>query len=62
MVVGSEVSASHVGAARLGSTVIADGKLVHRGRLHHIWEVSIKTNDNKPVSLCRITNTIIINP
>lgn len=62
MVVGSEVSASHVGAARLGSTVIAAGKLVHRGRLHHIWEVTIKTNDNKPVSLCRITNTIITTP
>jgi len=61
-VVGSEVSASHVGAARAGSTVIAAGKLVHRGRLHHVWEVTIKTQDNKPVSLCRITNTIITTP
>ena len=58
-VVGSEVSASHVGAARKGATVMAEGRLVHRGRLHHIWEVTITTNENKPVSLCRITNTIL---
>lgn len=58
-VVGSEVSASHVGSARAGTTVTASATLLHKGRLHHVWEVKISNSDGKPVSFCRVTNTIV---
>ncbi|ODT55732.1 MAG: hypothetical protein BGP01_05895 [Paludibacter sp. 47-17] len=59
-VVGSEVNASHVGTARAGSVVTASARLLHRGRLHHVWEVKITDEGGKPVSYCRVTNTIVI--
>ena len=58
MVLGTEVSGSHVGGAKMG-VVIASGKLVHAGRKHHVWEVVIQDETGKNISLCRITNTLI---
>jgi len=57
-VLGTEVSASHVGSASKG-VVIAEGKLLHEGKTHHIWEVKVSTESGKLISVCRITNTLI---
>jgi uncharacterized protein (TIGR00369 family) len=57
-VLGTEVSASHVGSASKGM-VIAEAKLLHEGKTHHIWEVKVSTDSGKLISVCRITNTII---
>ena len=62
MVVGTEVSASHVGAARAGGVVTAAGRLLHEGRLHHVWEIIVTNDAGKTVSVCRITNTIVAAP
>ncbi len=58
MVLATEVSASHVGAAKSGA-VVATGTLVHAGNKHHVWEVIIQDETGKNISLCRITNTLI---
>lgn len=62
LVVGSEVSASHVGAAKPGTMVTAVGRLLHGGRLHHVWEVIVSNESGKTITICRITNTIIPPP
>lgn len=55
---GAQVSANHVGTARSG-WVIAEAKLIHKGKNTHIWDVNIRTEKDKPVSICRITNFVM---
>lgn len=57
-VLGTEVSASHVGSASRGQ-VIAEADLLHEGKTHHIWDVKVKTESGRVISICRITNTLI---
>ncbi len=58
-VVATEVNTSHVGAAPTNSIVTATGTLLHEGKSQHIWEIIVRTQQGKTVSICRITNTII---
>ena len=55
---GAQVSANHVGTARKG-WVTAEGRLIHRGKNTHIWNIDIKNESGKMVSMCRITNFIV---
>ncbi|MDD2285164.1 MAG: hotdog fold thioesterase [Paludibacter sp.] len=57
-VLATEVSASHVGAAKNGF-VVATGVLVFAGKRHHVWDVKIKDASDKDISFCRITNSLI---
>ena len=55
---GAQVSANHVGTAKSG-WVVAEGQLIHRGKNTHIWNIDIRDESGKPVSICRITNFIV---
>ncbi len=55
---GAQVSANHVGTAKKG-WVVAEGRLIHRGKNTHIWNIDIKNELGKLVSICRITNFIV---
>lgn len=55
---GAQVSANHVGTAKKG-WVVAEGRLIHRGKNTHIWNIDIKNELDKLVSICRITNFIV---
>jgi 1,4-dihydroxy-2-naphthoyl-CoA hydrolase len=55
----TEVSTSHVGAAPANTIVSATGTLLHEGKSQHIWEVIVRNQQGKTVSICRVTNTII---
>ena len=56
---GIQVSANHVGMVRTGSYVTATGRLIHRGRTTHIWNVDITTSEGKLISTARIVNQIV---
>lgn len=56
---GIQVSANHVGMVRTGSYVEATGRLVHRGRTTHIWNVDITSPEGKLISTARIVNQIV---
>ena len=56
---GIQVSANHVGMIRTGSYVIATGRLIHRGRTTHIWNVDITSPEGKLISTARIVNQIV---
>lgn len=58
---GIQVSASHLGMVRVenGAYVIAEGKLIHRGRTTHLWNVDITTPEGKLISTARIVNQIV---
>lgn len=56
---GIQVSANHVGMIRTGAYVLATGKLIHRGRTTHIWNVDITSPEGKLISTARIVNQIV---
>jgi uncharacterized protein (TIGR00369 family) len=57
-VVGIELNANHLRAVRTGN-VIATGRLIHKGRTTHVWDISVANDKGELVAVCRITNLII---
>ena len=56
---GIQVSANHLSMVPAGSYVEATGRLIHRGRTSHVWNVDICTPDGRLVSTARIVNQIL---
>jgi 1,4-dihydroxy-2-naphthoyl-CoA hydrolase len=57
-VVGMEINGNHVGSATSGY-VTGTGKLLHKGKTTHVWEILVHDEAGKPVSICRMTNMIL---
>lgn len=57
-VLGVELNCSHVGSVKEGE-VTAEAVLVSEGNSSHVWEVKIRDNQNRLISICRLTNRII---
>lgn len=55
---GIEISANHVKSKRAG-TVFGTAKIIHKGRMVHLWEVRITDENDLLVSLCKITNIVL---
>lgn len=58
MVLGTEINGSHVGSATSGK-VIAEALLIHHGKSTHVWDVKIRTEAGKLVSVVRMTMSIV---
>ena len=56
--VGLEINANHVSSATSGF-VTGTGKLLHKGKRTHVWEVLVKDQNETLLSVCRITNMIL---
>jgi uncharacterized protein (TIGR00369 family) len=56
---GIQVNGNHVGAVPEGSKVIAEGRIVHRGRSTHVWNVDVTDPSGRLVSTIRVTNFIL---
>lgn len=57
-VVGMEINANHVGSAT-SDYVTGTGRLLHKGKKTHVWEILVNDQYGKPVSICRMTNMIL---
>ena len=57
-VVGMEINANHVGSAT-SDFVTGSGRLLHKGKTTHVWEILVNDQFGKPVSICRMTNMIL---
>ncbi len=55
---GMEINANHIRSVRTG-TITAKAHFIHKGSLTHIVEVNILNEQEKLVSVCRITNVIL---
>ena len=58
MVLGVEISGSHVGSTS-EDYVIAQANIVHRGVTSHVWEIHVVDKNDTLISVCRLTNRII---
>lgn len=57
-VVGMEINANHIGNTTSG-LVTGYGRLLHKGKTTHVWEILVNDQYGKPVSICRMTNMIL---
>ncbi len=55
---GIEIAANHLRSKREG-IVRATAKIIHQGRSIHLWEIKIVDENNKLISLCKLTNMIL---
>ncbi len=55
---GMEINANHVRSLRKGK-ITAKAKFLHKGGMTHIVEINVLNEQDKLVSICRITNVII---
>ncbi len=55
---GMQVSGNHVASIREG-VVTATASIVHRGKTSHVWDVEIKDETGKLISVARVTNAIV---
>ena len=56
---GTNVSCCHVHTVREGGTVTAVGRIIHRSKKTHIWQVEVKDEQGELVSLISVTNLIL---
>ncbi|NVK04643.1 MAG: hotdog fold thioesterase [Flavobacteriia bacterium] len=56
--VGIEISANHVRSITKGK-VYCTGKLIHKGKSTHVWEMRVEDERGKLISFCKMTNMIV---
>jgi len=57
-VFGMQVTGNHISTAKDGY-VFATATLLHKGRTTHVWDVEIRDEENKLISVVRVTNAIV---
>lgn len=55
---GIEISANHLRSKREG-IVYCTAKILHKGRSLHLWEIRITDENDRLISLCKLTNMIL---
>ena len=55
---GIEISANHVRSKRDGM-VYCTAKILHKGASIHLWEIKIVDEQDRLISLCKLTNMIL---
>jgi 1,4-dihydroxy-2-naphthoyl-CoA hydrolase len=55
---GIEISANHLRSKREG-IVFATARIIHQGRSLHLWEIKITDEEDRLISLCKLTNMVL---
>ena len=58
-VMGIDVSASHLSPGRLGDLLAATARAVHVGRTTQLWQVEVRAQDGRLISVGKVTNVIL---
>lgn len=58
MVRGIEISANHLRGKKDG-LVTATARPLHRGRTTHLWEIRIEDEENRLISLCKLSTIVL---
>jgi uncharacterized protein (TIGR00369 family) len=57
-VVGIEVNANHLRSVKDG-LIRAEGRLLHKGRRTHVWDIRVTDEEGRLISVCRLTNMVL---
>jgi 1,4-dihydroxy-2-naphthoyl-CoA hydrolase len=55
---GIEISANHVRSKREG-VVTATARIMHKGASIHLWEIRIVDEQDRLISICKLTNMVL---
>lgn len=55
---GIEISANHIRSKREG-IVFCTAKIIHKGASIHLWEIRIVDENDKLISLCKLSNMVL---
>ena len=55
---GMEINANHIRSVKKG-TLRAKAKFIHKGRTSHIVEINVCNEQDKLISICRLTNVVL---
>ena len=55
---GIEISANHLRSKREG-IVFCTAKIIHKGASIHLWEIKIVDENDKLISLCKLSNMVL---
>jgi len=55
---GIEITANHLRSKKEG-VVTATAKIIHKGKITHLWEIKIVDEKGKMISICKLTNIIL---
>ena len=55
---GIEISANHLRSKKEG-TVFGTARIIHKGKTLHLWEIKITDEEDKLISLCKLTNIVL---
>ncbi|HPW96937.1 MAG TPA: PaaI family thioesterase [Flavobacterium sp.] len=55
---GIEISANHVRSKREG-IVFGTARIVHKGRSIHLWEIKITDEQDRLISICKLTTMVL---
>lgn len=55
---GIEISANHLKSKREGM-VYGTAKIIHQGASIHLWEIRITDEEDRLISLCKLTNMVL---
>jgi 1,4-dihydroxy-2-naphthoyl-CoA hydrolase len=55
---GIEIAANHLRAKRTGM-VTGTARIVHQGKSVHLWEIKITDENDKLISICKLTNMVL---
>ena len=55
---GIEIAANHLRSKREGM-VTGTARIIHRGGSIHLWEIKITDEENRLISLCKLTNMVL---
>lgn len=55
---GIEISANHMRSKKEG-IVFGTAKIIHKGRILHLWEIKITDEEGKLISICKLTNMVL---
>jgi len=58
---GLEITANHLRSLKEG-VVTATARPIHTGRTTHLWEIKVVDEDDKLVSLCKLTIIVLTKP
>ncbi len=55
---GIEISANHL-KSKVDGIVTATAKIIHKGKMTHLWEIRITDEEGDLISLCKLTNIVL---
>lgn len=56
---GIEISANHIRSKKEG-LVTATARILHKGKRTHLWEIRIEDEEKRLISLCKLTNIVLL--